>query len=366
MARKRSGREDSDPESLLPPRESARARPGSRSYADLQQRVAFVQWLALAVQRSGLTRKEIARRLWPESADSATTHPIKLYTEVRLVDGKPQVNLPAPETLRTLCKLLGLSWTEAFALAGYYRELLQALADLADLGYQWIAADTGSNELPLGFHFGGLDSIGSLTIDEALALPRFGQRYVTGYWEEAPFGYYTPPEPPQGNVSTQSEFFNAWLRENADKVQCVRAIIPKPLAIAILIAVTGFPRRGDLYKDGSSSYAAELLNNAGWIIDEAQERSRLRGLPPLLQSADNALRDRSLRLDSKRIIAAEYTVAWADRQCSVYTHVSRLAAMARFGVAGSSVSTQNGEELLPEIRSAFLPEADAFKPVAPQ
>jgi hypothetical protein len=353
-------------EGLLPPRESERARPGSRSYADLQQRVFFVSWLAEAVKRSGLTRKEIARQLWPESADSATTHPIKLYTEVRVVDGKPVVNLPAPQTLRSLCRLLDLSWTEAFALAGYYRELLQAIADLADLGYQWIAADTSDDTVPKEFYFGGVSTLGGLAIDEALALPQYAQRYVIGYWEEGPFGYYTPPEPPEGDDQTQSNFFNEWLRANADQVSCVRAVIPKPLAIAILIAVAGFPRRGDLYKDASSSYAAELLNAAGWIIDEAQARTRLRGLPPLLQRADDALRDRNLRLEAKRVIAAEYTVAWADRQCSVYTHVARLAAMARFGVAGSSVSTQNGEELLPDIRRAFLPGPEAFQSETPE
>lgn len=349
-------------ESPLPPREVERARPGSRSYADLEQRVFFARWLAAAVQRSPLTRKEIARRLWPDSAESATTHPIKLYTEVRIVEGQPpKVSLPAPQTLRALCDLLGLSWTEAFGLAGYYRELLQAIADLADLGYQWIAEDSGEDLSPQ-FHFDGLQSLGSVGIEEALELPQYAERYVRGAWEEGPFGYYSPPEPPEGSdPQAQSTFFNEWLRANSDKVRCVTAVIPKPLAIAILIAVAGFPRRGDLYKDGSPSYAAELSKAAGWLVEAAQERSRLRGLPPLLQRADDALRDRNLKLDPKRVIAAEYTVAWADRQCAVYTHVARLGAMARFGVAGSSESTQNGEEILPDLRRALLPTAEQFQ-----
>ena len=314
------------------------------------------------MRRSGLTRKEISRRLWPASADSATTHPIKLYTEVRTVNGKPHVNLPAPRTLRSLCDLLQVPWTEAFALAGYYHELLQALADLADLANQWMDEDSGEDGIPDGFNFNGVENLNGLHIDEALKRPDYAERYVSGAWEDGAKDFYQPPRSPDADPEAQSRFFSEWILENVAKVRFVSAVIPKPLAVAILIAVTGFPRRGDLFKDETSSYAAELLSAVSWLIDEAQRRSRLRSLPPLLQRADDALRDRNLNLEAKRVIAAEYTVAWADRQCAVYTHVARLAAMARFGVAGSSVSTQNGEEILPELRRALLPNAEQFKP----
>jgi hypothetical protein len=319
-----------------------------------------VSWLGEQIARSGLTRKAIARQLWPDSADSATTHPIKLYTEVRIVNGKPQVSLPAPETLRKLCDLLGLAWPEAFALAGYYRELLQALADLADLGYEWIATDCKDDPIAEGFHFNGVHELGGMYLEEALERPEYTQRYVIGSWEEGPFEDFDPPASPEGDQPEQSDFFQAWLRTNATQARCVTAVVPKPLAIAILVAVTGFPRRGDLYKDGISAYAAGLLRNASWLIDAAAEQSKSRRLPPLLQLADDALRDKHLMLEVKRVIAAEYVVAWADKQCAVYTHVARLAALARFGIAGSSVSTQNGEEILPDIRRALLPNADDF------
>ena len=35
--------------------------------------------------------------------------------------------------------------------------------------------------------------------------------------------------------------------------------VPKPLGLAILIAVAGFARRGDIYKSGADRYAADIF-----------------------------------------------------------------------------------------------------------
>lgn len=345
-------------EGLLPPTATERARPGSRSYAGLQQRIAFVRWLAAVIAASPLKRKQIARALWPDSAEDATTHQIKLYTEVRQTNDGPEVTLPSPPTLRKLCDLLGIPWTEAFANAGYYRELLQALADLADLGYQWIIED-GGGEVPKSFHYHGIAELRGVLMAELIERPEYAARYVVGGWEEGPF---EPVEPDFAAHTDERErqLMREWLRQDAGQVRTVGVIVPKPLAVAILIATVGFARRGDLYKDTASAYAAELLRNATWLIDLAQERSHLDGLPPLLKRANDALKDRLLRLELKRVIAAEYTVAWADAQCNLYTHAARLGAMRRLGVAGSSESGPHIEERLPDIRRADLPSPSEF------
>jgi hypothetical protein len=155
-----------------------------------------------------------------------------------------------------------------------------------------------------------------------------------------------------------------WARQDAAKPARIRTIAPKPLAIAILIATVGFPRRGDLYKDTSPGYAAEILKQSTWLIDLAQGQSKLQSLPPLLQQADDALKNRLLTLELKRVVAAEYTTAWASKQSALYTHTVRLGAMRRFGVAGSTESDPQLEEQLPDIRRAELPAAELFKPGA--
>jgi hypothetical protein len=350
---------------LLPPPEGRqeRARPGSRSYADLQQRVAFVHWLAEHVARSGLSNKQIAKTLWPKSADEATTHQIKLYTEVRWVKNQPKVTLPAPATLRKLCELLDIPWTEAFANAGYYRELLQALADLADLGWKWYAEDRANGLLLESVRTPHVSQIGTEPVGAAFERPEFAERYIIGFWEE------DPHEPPEITFNEQAdadeiEYMKEWARKDAAEPPRIRTIVPKPLAVAILIATVGFPRRGDLYKDTSPAYAAEILKQSTWLIDLAQGQSKLQSLPSLLQQADDTLKSRLLTLELKRVIAAEYTTAWASKQSVLYTHTVRLGAMRRFGVAGSTESDPQLEEQLPDIRRAELPAAELFKPGA--
>lgn len=352
-------------ERLLPPPEGERerARPGSRSYADLQQRVAFVRWLAGHVAQSGLKHKQIAKALWPNSADEATTHQIKMYTEVRWTKAGPKVTLPAPSTLRKLCQLLDIPWTEAFSNAGYYRELLQAIADLADLGYKWYADDRANGLLIESVRTEQVSQIDGDPIGAAFKRPEFAERYIIGFWDE------DPHEPPEITFNEQAdaheiEYMKEWARKVAAQPPRIRTIVPKPLAIAILIATVGFPRRGDLYKDGSPAYAAEVLKQSTWLVDLAQKQSKLQRLPPLLQRADDALKDRLLSLELKRVIAAEYTVAWASTQSVLYTHTVRLGAMRRFGVAGSTESDPQLEEQLPDIRRAELPAPDLFKPGA--
>jgi hypothetical protein len=107
-----------------------------------------------------------------------------------------------------------------------------------------------------------------------------------------------------------------------------------------------------------------VLKQSTWLVDLAQKQSKLQRLPPLLQRADDALKDRLLSLELKRVIAAEYTVAWASTQSVLYTHTVRLGAMRRFGVAGSTESDPQLEEQLPDIRRAELPAPDLFKPGA--
>lgn len=326
------------------------------SYADPSQKVAFAQWLARKIDESGMTRTELAKLLWPRSAEHATTAQIKNYLEPKPnPKGRlPMVVLPAPPTLREMCAILQLSWTEAFMLAGYYGELLLAFHDLERLAMQWRREDGATENDDEAFAQFGTVLIRSVPVQEAMQDRNVSERYIEISFDEE---CETEPFPPTDDVPPEVVAeIEALARESSH----ISVIVPKPLAVAILIAVAGFPRRGDIYKQGVTTYAAHLLHHATDLVNLAQKQGYIRRLPALLQRANAVLKDRSLPLDSKRIIAAEYLVAWADRQCSMFTHCARLAAHENFGIAGSSIDNLSAEIELPQLRKASLPNPKQF------
>lgn len=262
-----------------------------------------------------------------------------------------------PLTLRRICRDIGVAWTEAYANAGYYGEILGALARLARLARIW-AEEDHADPLPPSTH--GVLRIGDTLAIEAIAEERLRKRYTIGCWEEAPSE--PPPESDYEGMPPEIAAILKSTDEHRSKhPTTVSVIVPKPLAVAILIAVAGFPRRGDIYKSGADSYAANLFANTVDLVNLAEFTVPHEfHLPPLLQKADNALKDRDLPFTLRRIIAAEYTVRWADEQCNMYTHIARLATHDYFGVAGSSIDNLTPEYQLPQIRRAVLPDLADF------
>lgn len=347
--------------SLLPDwSDSPRHAPRSPSYAGLTQRAAFATWLTAKREERQISRKELARRVWPESAEMATTAQIKRYeTVARNAGGRPtHVTLPSPDTLRRICDALDVPWLEAFALAGYYREILDVLVALAELGKRWLSEDNALRDegAALSFRSIGVTQLDGKIVWDALKEERYAGRYIVGRWEEGPF------EPPPGSdFEGMDARAAASFKAQCEQVSVVPCVVPKPLAVAILVATAGFPRRGDVYKDDAVAYAARLLSGATRLVETAEDlAARHRALPPLLRKADDVLKDPALPLDAKRVIAAEYMVAWADNECNRYTHIARLAAFEYFGEAGSSLKTVTPYVKLPQIRRSQLPDPVEF------
>jgi len=311
-----------------------------------------------------MPRKELARRVWPVSAEAATTAQIKRYeTIVSDAQGRPtHVTLPSPGTLRRICSALDVSWLEAFALAGYYHEVLEVLVALGELGKRWLAEDNAfrDEEEARSFRSIGVTQLDGKIVWDALNEERYAARYTVGRWEEGPF------EPPpasdfEGMDPHVAALLKGQFERESQQPRLVHCVVPKPLAVAILIAVAGFPRRGDIYKDGAVAYAANLLSGATRLIEIAEASAGRRYvLPPFLRKADDVLKDRALMLDAKRVIAAEYIVAWADYECGRYTHIARLAAFEYFGEAGSSMKTITPYVQLPQLRRSELPDPAEF------
>lgn len=314
------------------------------SYAPQNQRAAFAQWLSARLEASRVSKSKVAAALGHDTIQQLNKF---LRAEI----------LPMPLTLRRICRVIGVPWTEAYANAGYYGEILGALARLARLARIW-AQEDHADPLPPSTH--GILRIGDTLAIEALAEQRYRKRYTIGSWEEAPMD--PPPESDYEGASPEiAAIFKATYEHRSKHPTTVSVVVPKPLAVAILIAIAGFPRRGDIYKSGAKSYAANLFAGTVDLVNLAEcTVPHEFHLPALLQSADNALKDSELPFGLRRIIAAEYTVQWADHQCNMYAHIARLATHDYFGVAGSSVDNLTPEYQLPQIRRAVLPDLTEF------
>jgi transcriptional regulator with XRE-family HTH domain len=318
-----------------------------------------VDWLRAERERQGLSRKELARRVWPNSAESVTTAQIKRYETVeRDGVGRPinEVTLPAPDTLRKICAELGIPWTVGFVNAGYYRQILELLVGLVELGFSWINEDGGfpDESAERSFRSMGITRIGGKVVWDALLEPHYGARYIQGEIVEPPLP--TEPEFDENIPLEVRQRFEADSRETKSWAY----VVPKPMALALLIVAAGFPRRGDVWKNGVNVYAAHLLEASMPLIERA-ESVRTKKLSGHILRADRSLQDTSLSLDSRRLVAAEHLIAWADDVCQGYTHYARLASMYLFGVAGSTEEAMTPEAWLPHIRQAKLPDVDSFR-----
>jgi hypothetical protein len=139
-------------------------------------------------------------------------------------------------------------------------------------------------------------------------------------------------------------------------------VVPKPMAAAILVAASGFPRRGDVWKTDANMYAVYLMDAATPLADYALKGKKVT-LTGNIARADQALSDIRLPLDSRRVVAAEHVIAWADEISQCYTHYARLASMAYFGVSGLSENKLSPEFYLPKLRPAQLPDVSLFREI---
>lgn len=319
--------------------------PIAPSYAAPDQRRFFVAWLNEVVANSKVSKTKIAAAMGHDTTQQLN----------KILRGEI---MPMPETLRTICDRIDVPWTMGYANAGYYGEILSILALLSLLSDQWLEEDGAQPRRPRFGH--GVLHIGEQPVWEAVEQPRFATRYTAGSWIEQ------PPLPPSESdferiAPEHRDAFKRFYEEESREPRTTWCFVPKPLGLAILIAVAGFPRRGDIYKSGADRYAADIFAASTSLIELAEERVRSSyTLPALLQRAEDALKDSALPFELRRVIAAEYTVKWADQECGFYTHIARLAALEYFGVAGSSMDNLTPETQLPQIRAARLPEISEF------
>lgn len=318
--------------------------PVAPTFVAPDQRQFFTAWLNEVVANSKVSKLKIAAALGHDTTQQLN----------KFLRGDA---MPMPETLRKICNCIGIPWTMAYAHAGYYGEILGILALLSQLADRWLEEDDAQPRRPRFRH--GVLKIGELPIWEAVEQPRYSTRYTAGSWVQQP--PLPPSESDWENIAPEHrEAFKKLYEEEPREPTTVWAFVPKPLGLAILIAVAGFPRRGDIYKSGADRYAADIFAASTKLIELAEQRVQSYTLPALLQRAEDTLKDRALPFELRRVIAAEYTVKWADQECEFYTHIVRLAALEYFGVAGSSMDNLTPEIRFPQLRPAKLPPIAEF------
>ena len=335
--------------------------PRSPSYAGLQQRAAFAIWLKSERERRGVARKQLARAIWKTRPADTTTARVKAYeTVIRDDMGRPKhVMLPSPPTLRIICRELDLSWLTAFTSAGYYRELLEVLAALVQLGWQWLDEDKAFERDGARFSFRslGVTWLKGQVVRAALESSYFARRYIAG--EITQVRLPRANSTPKGAEDIPADVLRM-LEQAADASEQWAYVVPKPMAAAILVAICGFPRRGDIWKQGADMYAVHLLEAITPMADLALRVAKT-PLSASIARADESLRDARLSMDGRRIIAAEFMLAWADAICQGYTHYARLASLEYFGLAGVSIDKMTPEIQLPQLRRANLPDVSIFQ-----
>lgn len=317
--------------------------PVPQSLAGPEQRHAFVAWLNQCVNNSSLSKSVLAGELGHD-----TTQQLNKFLR--------GLALPMPTTLKRLCRKMGVSWPAAFAHAGYYGELLHVLADLARLSSAWRNEDKVYPDAAAQFRSTGVLRIDEMLVGDALKTPRFRPRYHIGCYQDLPHEVIVDDTIPAEIAKVA--------RHEAANPRPWCCVVPKPLAIAIFVATAGFPRRGDIYRDGADAYAAHVLENSVSIIDAAvAHRPKRVGLPRLLKSAHELLKDKALSFETRRVMVAELMEEWADSLCGPYTHYARVASFAWWGEAGTSESTVTPWTQTPQRRTAALPDIEELTDV---
>jgi hypothetical protein len=240
--------------------------------------------LESAVRKSGLADIEIVGLM---GLDRGPDRLRSYYTGERLLK---------PKTLRSLSRATNgsVSYVEFVDRYGFYREIIGMLDDLMLLGDCWYEEDWGVEAHIAADYERGFSKD-----------PQLRDRYFLPLWYDA------------------------------------QQVLTKASAVAIILTVLIFPRRGDEFKEVTPPYREALSRAAEGLIEKARrkrEESRTVGRPkslhPLLKRTITAFDDHTIAPYARRCVAAEYAIAWAGEIWTPFTTYARQAAFKSFGRLG--------------------------------
>jgi hypothetical protein len=278
-----------------------------------------VRWLDQERERQGLSLRDVARALGPGYRNASR---VGQYFSGRIVAG--------PDMLGRLAVAVNVSPIDAVWNARHYDAVLGYLHKLLRFGLAWAYKDR-------------------VAVDQ-------GGAFFTLQYEEIGF-------PPDGDLRipppSLAHRYHLATIYNAHGIFRVVSL-PKPMALAILLAVALFQRRGDDGRPETTPFYEQL----SFITAKMIPLSEAAHLPPHVGvGSQKPLKDAASVFDyrfygpRRLVIVGEYVHSWCDFACKNYADYARLALYQRGGFLGQP---QESEDIW-RWQNTPMPSADDFR-----
>lgn len=278
-------------------------------------------WLHGEAKKRGMKLREIGRRLGHANATR-----VGEYFSLKIV--------PGADMVRRLALAIGVPPIEALWEAEHQSAVFDDFELLYNLGWSWMKADR-------------------VSLDEGGA--NFLKCYVKpdGSIEGQPDLSAVPAT--LAHRYHQGEILNIYTGGKHRSYVSVA----KPIAVAILLAVGLFPRRGDKLRPETKQLVADLSRVAAEMIPLAERATGPERLKTPSRPLDEAQRILRWRFYGPRrlAIAAEFVHAWCDFSCFEYAQYARLALYSQGGFIGAPGEIED----IWSYESAAVPSADDLK-----
>lgn len=304
---------------MCPPEGSKRKRkPPVTRHRGTIQNYKVMRWLNEERQRQGLSMRDVARELGPGYRNATR---IGQYFNQLIVAG--------PDMLARLADAVKVSPIDALWNAGHHGAVLDYLLKLYRLGWSWAHRDnvaidnTGASFLAqyadIGFPAGG---------DLRIPPPKLADRY------------------PLATVYNRAGIYRV-------------VSLPIPMALAILLAVLLFPRRGEKPRPEG----LQLYEHLSVIASHMMPAAEIARVPtqvsvamkkPLKEAA--AIWERRFWGRMRLAIIAEYIHEWCDWICRDYADYARVALYEHGAFVGEPLENED----IWQWQSAEMPSAETF------
>jgi transcriptional regulator with XRE-family HTH domain len=278
-----------------------------------------MQWLEHERELRGLSLREVARTMGYVNASRVGD-----YLRMRIV--------PGPEIVRRLAIAIGVAPIEALWLGGHNGAVFEYFLNLYRLGWAWQREDR-------------------VHLD-----PHHGASFFLEHWApDAPDDLSGVP-PKYAHRYHEAAIYNL-----AGRFRTVA--LPKPSALAFLLAIGLFVRRGDFLRPGTRELVRELSLIASELLPRA-ERADVPRQVDYKEPFKRAERILPLRFPDRGThlaLVSEYVQSWCDVVCIGYANYARVALYDQGGFVGQPEHNEYWIENLWEWQVVDPVIADEFR-----
>jgi hypothetical protein len=306
---------------MCPPKPSKpKRKPAVSRRRESIQNCKVMRWLDEERERQGISLRDVAHALGPGYRNATR---IGQYFRQRIVAG--------PDMLARLAVAVKVSPIDALWNAGHHGAVLDYLLKLYRLGWSWARADNVAIERDTGANFYaqyadiGFPANGDLRIPP----PNLADRY------------------PLATVYNRAGIYRV-------------VSLPIPMALAILLAVSLFPRRGEKPRPETTPLYEQLSFIASQIMPAAEiarvpTQVSVAMKKPLKEA--EMIWKRRFRGRMRLAIIAEYIHEWCDWICRDYADYARVALYEHGAFVGEPLEHED----IWQWQSVEMPSGDLFK-----